>query len=388
MLSRELHKELLQAARTMPIVSVTGPRQSGKTTLVKEVFRDYAYSNFENHDTQMFAREDPRGLLSEYNNGAIFDEVQNVPEIFSYLQTHVDDKKGAGQYILTGSQNFLLLEKISQSLAGRISLQTLLPFSISELNQTPYQETIYDTYIHKGFYPRIYDENLDPGKWLSSYVQSYIERDVRQIINIGDLSQFQAFLKICAGRIGQLLNLTTISNMLGVSYKTIKRWISVLEASFIIFLLPPYYQNFNKRIIKTPKLYFYDPGLASYLLGIRSEDQLFSHFLRGELFEGLIISELKKYFLNRGLNVSTYFWRDRTGHEIDCVIEYGGKLITIEIKSGKTIKTNFLEGLEYWQKLTGSSPENSYLVYGGGENQKRSIGQVCGWSHFSEIIKF
>lgn len=387
MLTRELYVELKQAADSMPIVSVTGPRQSGKTTLVRNTFKEYKYFNLENQDTQMFAREDPRGFLSQHNGGVIIDEVQNVPELFSYLQTQADEMKKSGQFIITGSQNFLLLEKISQTLAGRVALQTLLPFSISELKNSPYREENYETYLYKGFYPRIYDKNLNPGKWLDSYVQTYIERDVRKMINIGDLFLFQNFIKICAARNGQLLNLTNISDDIGVSYQTIKRWISVLEASFIVFLVPPYYRNFNKRILKTPKLFFYDPGLAAYLLGIRSVDQLNSHYLKGELFEGLIILELKKYFLNRGINIPIYFWRDRSGNEIDCIIEFGNKITAIEIKSGRTIRNNFFNGLKYWQELTGTKPENAFLIYGGDEVQKRTIAQVYGWNQFLEKAK-
>jgi len=388
MLSRDLHKELMNAADSMPIVSVMGPRQSGKTTLVRNTFQNYTYFNLENQDTLMFAREDPRGFLSLLDGGAIIDEAQNAPELFSYLQTHVDEIRRSGQFIITGSQNFLLLENISQSLAGRVALQTLLPFSMSELNNSPYREENYETYLHKGFYPRIYDDNLNPGKWLDSYIQTYIERDVRKMINIGDLSLFRNFLKICAARNGQLLNLTNISNDLGVSYQTIKRWISVLEASYIIFLLPPYYRNFKKRILKTPKLYFYDSGLVAYLLGIHSPLQINTHYLKGELFEGLIISEIKKHFFNRGLNIPIYYWRDSSGNEVDCVFEIGNKIIAIEIKSGRTIRNTFFSGLKYWQKLTGTKPENTIQVYGGNEVQKRAIGHVFGWNQFIDSEPF
>jgi len=381
MIQRKLFKELVHAAKSMPIVSLSGPRQSGKTTLVKAAFPEYSYFNLENQDTQIFARQDPRGFLSQGQGALILDEVQNVPTLFSYLQTFSDERKTNGQFILTGSQNFLLMEKVSQSLAGRVSLHTLLPFSISEINGTKYDHKDYESVLFKGFYPRIYDQELMPGKWLANYTQTYIERDVRKIINVGDLSTFQLFLKCCASRNGQLVNLTNMSNELGVSYQTVKRWISVLEASYIIFLVPPYYKNFNKRIIKTPKLYFYDPGLVSYLLGIQSSQQINSHYIKGELFEGFILSEIKKYFFNNGLTVPIYYWRNKTGKEIDCIIEYDNKLFSIEIKSGRTIRNSFFDNLLYWQRLTGEKPENSILIYGGDEVQHRSVGRVYGWKH-------
>lgn len=381
MIKRKLLTELINSAHSMPIVSVSGPRQSGKTTLVRSAFPEYAYLNLENQDTQLFAREDPRGFLTQQGDGFILDEVQNVPELFSYLQTISDERKKTGQFILTGSQNFLLMEKISQSLAGRVSLHTLLPFSISELHKTEHEKSEYESYLFNGFYPRIYDQNLNPGKWLGDYIQTYIERDLRKIVNVGDLSVFQSFVKLCAGRNGQLVNLSNLSNEVGVSYQTIKRWLAVLEASFIIFLVNPYYRNFKKRITKTPKLYFYDPGLATFLLGIQSIDQINIHYSKGELFEGLILSELKKYFHNKGLNIPLYYWRNKTGKEIDCIVEYQNRIWAIEIKSGRTIRKSYFDNLHYWQKLTGEKSENSILIYGGDERQQRSTGNVYGWCH-------
>ncbi|MCF6238415.1 MAG: ATP-binding protein [Candidatus Marinimicrobia bacterium] len=386
MIPRDLRSELLQSASEMPVVSINGPRQSGKTTLVKATFPDFDYLNLENHDTQLFAREDPRGLLAQYARGVIIDEAQNAPELFSYLQVQVDQEKSSGPYILTGSQNFLLHEKISQTLAGRVALQVLLPLSMAELSSTAYAESHYETYLYKGFYPRIYDRNLDPGKWLASYIQTYVERDVRKMVNIGDLSQFQAFIRLCAGRIGQLLNLSSLGNELGVSYQTIKRWISVLEASYIIFRLPPYYKSFNKRVLKTTKLYFYDPGLAAFLLGIHSADQVQNHYLKGELFEGLIISEIKKQLFQHGQAASIYYWRDRSGHEVDCIVDAGGQQIAIEIKSGRTIREDMFKGLRYWRQLSGAEPQDTFLVYGGDENQHRRIATVCSWKNSIEAI--
>ncbi len=386
MIDRHLSQELVKHAQKMPIIAVMGPRQSGKATLVKQIWKDYQYLNLENLDTRLYAQNDPRGFLAQYHSGVIIDEAQNVPELFSYLQAHVDQGNSKEPYILTGSQNFLLMERISQSLAGRVSINTLLPFSMTELADSSYCPEHFESYLYQGFYPRIYDKKLDPQKWLGSYIQTYVERDVRKLINVGDLSIFQAFVRMLAARIGQLINFTSISNELGVSYQTIKRWISVLEAGYIIFLLPPYYKNFNKRLVKTPKLYFYDSGLAAYLLGIESEAQIHNHYLKGALFEGMIIVEIKKQLLNDGKQTPLYFLRDKTGHEVDCIVESSGSLKLVEIKSGKTVRDDMFRGSTFWKGAISTDNVQNFIVYGGEEIQNRSNGKVLPWNRFIDQI--
>jgi predicted AAA+ superfamily ATPase len=388
MINRHLSEILINIIKKMPVVTLTGPRQSGKTTLVKHCFSDFTYLNLEETDKKEIALTDPRLFFEIYKGNLIIDEAQNVPDIFSWVQVIVDSGKDDRKFVLTGSQNFLLLERISQSLAGRTAILHLFPLSMEELKNTPFELKKYRDYIFKGFYPRLFEHDLNPVRWLDDYLLSYIERDVRKIINIGDLIQFQRFVRICAGRIGQLVNFSQIGNELGLSYHTVQKWLSVLEASFIVFRLQPWFSNYNKRIIKTSKLYFYDTGLASNLLGIKSSDELDIHFMRGALFENLIISELAKAFYNAGQRPSLYFWRDNSGNEIDCLIESGQKLFPVEIKSGTTITGDWLKGIKYFQKLSGNViPENSFLIYGGLENQIRSDCNVISWKDAVEYIK-
>lgn len=386
MIARTLEKKLKQLAKVLPIVALMGPRQSGKTTLVKHVFRGMPYVSLEDLDTRRSAEEDPRGFLSNYRTGAIFDEIQRAPELFSYLQTIVDQKKQTAQFILTGSQNFLLHEKISQTLAGRVSLLKLMPLSLEELNNTSHQLAEADDYIFKGFYPRLYAHSIEPGDWYPNYIQTYVERDVRQMKNIGDLSTFEKFIKLCAGRVGQLLNLSSLATECGITHNTAKAWLSLLEASFIVFLLQPHHKNFNKRLVKMPKLYFYDTGLASSLLGIEKKEQLKTHYLRGNLFENLVISELMKYRLHRGLVPNLYFWRDKVGHEVDCLIEQAEKFIPIEIKAGATALKEYFSHLEYWNALSGQKPGNSFVIYGGAENRKQSFGNLVSWNNILGVL--
>jgi predicted AAA+ superfamily ATPase len=348
-------------------------------------FPNKAYVSLEEPDVREYAIGDPRGFLSDYPKGAILDEIQKAPQLFSYLQTIVDSKNKAGMFILIGSQHFLLQENISQTLAGRTAILKLLPFSLEELNRTSFNYDNYKKYIFRGFYPRIYDKRLNPRDWYLNYIQTYVERDLRLIKNISDLGIFQTFLKMCAARIGQLLNLSALANDCGITHNTAKSWISILELSFIIFLLRPHYKNFNKRLVKMPKLYFYDPGLACSLLGIENDKQLISHFMKGNLFETMMLSELMKYRCNRGLEPSYYFWRDKTGHEIDCIMEKQSKLIPIEIKSGKTASKEYFKDLNYWNKLSGSKPANSYVIYGGQDSQKRSAGLLLSWKDVNKI---
>ena len=345
---------------------ITGPRQSGKTTLVKALFGSKQYISLENPDIRSFAIEDPRGFLVQYPEGAILDEVQRVPELFSYLQQILDDKDQPGLFILTGSNNFLLQENITQSLAGRIGQLTLLPFCLSELNGLP-QNSINE-YLFKGMYPPLYDKNFETEKWYANYIQTYIERDVRQIKNITNLLAFERFVKLCAGRIGQLLNMNSLAIETGVDNKTITSWISVLESSFIIFRLQPQHKNFNKRIVKMPKLYFYDTGLACALLGFSAAAQLQHHPLRGNLFENFIITELLKQRLNSGKTNNLYFWRDNTGHEVDVLLEANGTLYPVEIKSGETITPDYFKAINYWNKISGNT--TGTIIYGGNQQQK------------------
>ena len=379
MIKRELQSTIIDMAKKMPIISITGPRQSGKTTLAKVCFPDYDYYNLENPSILERAKMDPQSFLTRHSKGIIIDEVQLFPELFSYIQVISDENKKDGEFILTGSQNFLLLQKIAQSLAGRVYITHLLPLSISELKNTNYWHEDSNHYLFNGFYPRIYEKDINPTFYFPSYIQTYVERDVRQIVNISNTSIFQKFMKIVAGRVGQLINFNNISNELGVDQKTVKSWFSILEASFIVFFLQPHHKNFNKRIVKTPKLYFYDTGLASNLLGIQDEDSLDLHWAKGALFENLIILEMLKTNLNKGLQPKLYFWRDNTGNEIDCIEERGEDIYSYEIKSSKTIQKDFFKGLNYYNKISDSKNKTSYLVYGGNDSYPLSEHSVLSW---------
>ena len=393
MIERQMSNQILEAVNQYPVIAVTGPRQSGKTTLCRELFPDYAYSNLENPETRQFAIEDPNGFLAQFSKPVILDEIQRVPKLFSFIMPLVDEHKKMGEFVLSGSQNFHLQEAISQSLAGRCATLKLLPFSFRELNQKPNHDIFvlgkevpdvpdspgkpFD-HIFRGGYPPIYDRNIKPTSWYAQYTQSYLERDVRQLINVGDLETFERFLRLAAGRSGQLLNMNSLANDVGVSPVTVKRWISLLSASYIIFLLKPHERNFNKRLIKTPKLYFYDTGLLCYLLGIRSAQDLEVHSQRGAIFETYIISEFYKSAFNAGIEPPLYFWRDSQGNEIDLIIEDGEKLFPIEIKSGQTFSGSMLEGLNYWRSLDKS--DDGMLIYGGADNYTRSLTLVRSWS--------
>ena len=366
-----------------PVLAITGPRQSGKTTLLKHLFQNYQYVSLENPETRIFAQEDPKGFLETYPKKVIFDEIQRVPDLFSYLQEIVDQSGMEGQFILSGSQNFLLLEKITQSLAGRVALFKLLPFSFAELKGQNLLATDWSEAAYKGFYPRIYDKDILPSDFYSNYIETYVERDVRNLINIKDLTLFRNFVKLCAGRIGQILNLSSLANDCGISQPTAQAWLSILESSYIIFTLPPYYKNFSKRVIKSPKLYFYDTGLAASLLGITEAGQINTHYLKGGLFENMIIAELLKQDFNQGQKADFYFWRDSNGNELDCLIERAGQIEVIELKAGKTINTDYFKNLKYFKEIAGELIAQSYLIYGGNQNQKRTQAIVRKWDEFS-----
>jgi len=385
MIKREAKAELIKLARQFKAVAVIGPRQSGKTTLTRHVFSDKPYVNLENPDMRRFALEDPRGFLFHFNEGAVIDEVQRAPELFSYLQQILDEDEKKGKYILTGSNNFLLQESISQSLAGRIAYLNLLPFTFSELPGKA-RYTLKEL-IYKGFYPPLYDQQVEPDIWYSNYIRTYIERDVRQIKNITDLNAFDRFLRLCAGRTGQLLNMNNLAIEAGVDNKTISSWIGVLESSFILFRLYPHHRNFNKRVVKMAKLYFYDTGLVCNLLGLQNAQQLDFHPLFGNLFENFVIGELVKHRHNRAKNSNLYFWRDNIGHEIDIIAERTGNLFPIEIKSGKTITEEFFKGMLYWLRLSGM-PSGAVVHAGVSDQIRNNSIRIVPWTKINSIEIF
>lgn len=382
---RAAEKALRSLAEGYPLVTVTGPRQSGKTTLVRRVFADKPYVSLEDLDQREFAAEDPRGFLAQFADGAVLDEVQRCPGLLSYLQTKVDQDGRRGLFILTGSQQFHLLEGITQSLAGRVAMVTLLPFSLGELQAVDRVPEGLEALLFQGFYPPIHDRGLDPGIWYGNYVATYIERDVRQMVNVRDLSAFHRFVRMCAARTGQLLNLSALAGDCGITHNTARAWLSVLEASHIVHLLPPHHRNFNKRLVKTPKLYFHDTGLAAWLSGIQDPDQLVIHPQRGALFETMVIGELLKARYNRALASNLYFWRDRAGHEVDVLIEQGDRLVPVEIKSGRTLTRDFFAGLEHWRHLAGEGAVRPWLVYGGEQSQTRQGCRVVPWRDLGRV---
>lgn len=376
MIRRFLTDKLLQLSTKFPIVTVTGPRQSGKSTLLKNQFPDYRYVSLEDLDMREFAEQDPHGFLKTYDNHVIIDEAERVPSLFSYLQTHVDEKNEEGMYMLAGSQNFLLMETINQTLAGRTAILKLLPLSRKELADVGLLPDSINRQIFTGFYPRIYDKDIDPTDYYPSYIQTYVERDVRKMVNITDLNRFVKLLRLCAGRIGQLLNLSSLAIECGCSKSTIDSWLSVLEASYICYRLEPNHNNYNKRIVKTPKLYFYDTGLACNLLGIKDEFQIASHFLRGGLFENLVINQFIKDAFNHGSQPDLTFWRDSTGNEVDLIRTDGVCQYGYEIKSGATFSSDFFKGLQKWAKLSDTPNQNLNVVYNGDTEMITSSGNV------------
>lgn len=386
MIKRSAQQVVLELAKGFSIVTLTGPRQSGKTTLVKQTFQEKPYISLENPDQREFALRDPRGFLEQCKEGAIFDEIQRCPELFSYLQGIVDESNQPGQFILTGSQQFGLLSGVTQSLAGRVALINLLPFSWQELHAEGIAPNSIPELLFKGLYPTLYDRDVKPDFWYNSYINTYIERDVRQLVNIQDLSTFQIFIKSCAARTGQLLNISSLANDCGITTPTAKSWLSVLEASYLIHFLQPHHQNFNKRLIKAPKLYFVDTGLASRLLGIQEADQLLAHPLRGELFETWVVSELLKGRFNQGQPSNLYFWRDHIGNEIDVLVEKAFSLSPVEIKAGKTITSETLQGVLKWQELAGEKAGQGWLVYGGNEQQHRQGLHILPWNHLKKLL--
>lgn len=384
---RLIEQSIKEHIRQYPIISLTGPRQSGKTTLLKSVFPEYKYVSLEDIDNREFAFNDPRGFLDIYNKYVIIDEAQRVPHLFNYLQSKVDNDQIMGQYILSGSQNFLLLEKITQSLAGRVAIFRLFPFEFNELKSVGLLNKDFHEHFYKGFYPSVYDRNLNPTTYYNNYIDTYVERDVRSIIAVKDLTIFRTFLKLCAGRVGQLLNLNAIANECGISANTCRAWLSILETSYIIYLLPPYFQNQSKRLVKNQKLYFWDTGLLSYLLEIRHPEQLQMHYLRGNIFENMIISEISKFNYHHLMHKNLYFYRDSNQNEIDLMVSDSSKFDLIEIKSSKTINTDFFKGLQNFEKHSKPLVNKKYLVYGGNESRIQYETQILDWESCNKILE-
>jgi uncharacterized protein len=382
---REAIKKLQEMAVKFPILAITGPRQSGKTTIARMSFPEYRYVNLENPDARLFATTDPKGFLAVYNQYVIFDEVQNVPELFSYLQQIVDESNMDGQFILSGSQNFLLLEKITQSLAGRVFMMELLPLTQSELAEFNLNNC-FEALV-KGAYPRIFDKNIKSEDFYSSYIKTYVERDVTSIVNVHDLSTFRKFLKLLSHYVGQQFNASKISNDLKIDVKTAQRWLSILESSYLVFTLPVWHQNFAKRIIKNSKLYFYDTGLVSYLLGIKTaEDLIFSKY-KGAIFENFGVLELMKTYRNQGLYNPFYYWCDSNGNEIDLIIEDGNSVKLIEMKASETVKSEYLKSLHYLDKLNTEMIFKHYLFNTGSFTHQRTNEMIVGWKDAAMIAE-
>lgn len=384
MLQREISKKIKELGKKYPVVTLTGARQTGKTTLLKSLYPKLPYINLEDIDNRILAETDPRGFLSNFPKGAVIDEVQQVPSLFSYIQQIVDNNNI--HFALSGSQNFQLMQSITQSLAGRTAIFNLMPFSYTELKKGGHEFDSFEDIVFKGCYPRLYDKNIKPPDFYPYYINSYIERDVRQIKNIENLSAFSMFLQLCAGRTGQILNIHSLATDAGISPNTAKSWLSVLEAGYIIYLLKPHYVNFNKRLIQSPKLYFYDTGVACSLLHIQSKEQLNTHFLKGGLFENFVVNEFIKNYTNKGQKSPLYFWQSKDKKEIDIIVDNGTELLPFEIKSAKTKGSHLFQNLKYWQKLNNSHTNSLNLIYGGDENFKTSEGNYISWRNISKII--
>lgn len=386
MIPRIAEAKLRDFAKGYPVLALTGPRQSGKTTLARAVFDMLPYVNLENPTQREFAESDPQGFFARYADGAVIDEAQRCPALFSWLQTVVDEARKPGHFVLTGSQQFGLLAGIVQSLAGRVAMIDLLPFSAAELKSANLLPESVDQALFQGGYPPIHDRQLDPTTWFSNYIQTYLERDVRQLIQVRDLTQFQRFLRLCAGRSGQLLNLSALGEEAGVSHNTAREWLSVLQASFVIHQVPPFHRNFDKRLVKTPKLYFTDSGVMAWLLGIEQAAQIATHPLRGALFETWVVSEFVKRRTNLGLRPNLFFWRDRAGHEIDLLLQDGNTIRPVEIKSSATFQRDAVRSLKKWQDIAGTEAGRPMLVYGGCESQTRSELDILAWSEIGAVV--
>lgn len=366
---------------------VTGPRQSGKSTLVRAEFAGHRYANLERVDTRAFALEDPLGFLSSLGPRAVIDEVQQAPALLSAIQVAVDEDAAPGRYVLTGSQNFQLLASVSQSLAGRAAVRTLLPLSLAELTQAGLAvDDAYVEFLYRGFYPRIYDYGLHPHRWLEDYVATYVERDIRALSAVQDLNVFRQFVGLLAGRNGHIINASEVGGNLGVDYKTVQRWIGLLEVSYVVYRVLPYHRNYAKRVLKKPKLYFYDVGLAAMLQRVSDPEALYTHPARSGLFEALVLGELMKAAYNAGKRLVPYFWNAANRHEVDFLFETARGLVAVEVKSSATIASDFFKGLTFFGELAGVPPEHRFVVYGGEEVQSRTSATVLPWRQLDELI--
>jgi len=383
-IERKIEGELWELVKMFPVITITGPRQSGKTTLAKHCFPDLPYINLEDPDQRLLAITDARKFLSRIPEGAIIDEVQHAPELLSYIQGIVDENREKIRFILTGSNQFQMMAKITQSLAGRTALLKLLPFSLDEIPETKKSST--DSILFRGFYPQVLLSDKSPTRYYRNYFETYIQKDLHQLINVKDSLLFQRFMHLCASRTGSLLNVSSIANELGVSPKTVQSWISILETSYIIFLLQPYFKNIGKRLIKAPKLYFYDTGLAAYLLGIESETHMMNHPLRGSLFENLVVVETMKFRLNGGLDPHLYFYRDSNHFEIDMIFETAENLVPIEIKSAQTFHLDFLKGFQHFNKVFGDRITRRVLVYDGKQEMTLKETELVNFRNATQLV--
>lgn len=384
MIPRHAEPTLRALARYYPVIALTGPRQSGKTTLARSAFPNRPYASLEDLDLREFAAGDPRGFLAQYPDGAVLDEAQRIPGLFSYLQTEVDRDRRAGRFVLTGSQQFGLLAGISQSLAGRAGLVHLLPFALAELRGAKAPKDL-ETLLWGGLYPPVIDRGMPPHQWYGDYLATYVERDVRSLVNVRDLGTFRKFVRMCAARTAQALNLSALAADCGITHNTARAWISVLEASYVLFLLPPHHRNFGKRLVKAPKLYFYDTGLAARLLGIQSPEQLAIGAMRGPLFETWVATEFVKRRCHWGLSPELYYWRDSSGIEIDLLVDRGGELFPVEAKAGQTIAGDWLRPIERYIEWSGAA--RGALLYGGEGTQRRGRVEVAGWRDIGAVLE-
>lgn len=380
-INRQIAEKITQQKSKFPIIALTGPRQSGKTTLLKQIFADYRYISLENPDVRSFATEDPVGFLKLYDDNVIFDEVQRVPSLFSYIQGIVDESGKMGQFILSGSQNFHLLNNITQTLAGRVALFKLLPFDFTELKSANLLNNSYAETAVKGFYPAIYTREIDPIVFYANYIQTYIEKDVTELLNIRDISLFRTFIGLCAARAGQLLNMNALANECNISQPTAKAWLSILESSYIIFQMQPYHQNFNKRLVKTPKIYFYDTGLLNHLLGIRKAEEMEQNRLKGNVFENMIIAEYIKKNNHLYLHQEYNFWQDSKGREVDLLIKTHNGFDIYEVKATQTISASLFKEMDYFEELLPNTPIKKTLIYGGTEDQQRTKYTITSWKN-------
>jgi len=389
LIRRHLHNEILAAAREFPVIAVLGPRQSGKTTLAQSTFPHHRYVNLEDLSMRHLAQEDPKLFLKDFANesGIIIDEAQHVPDLFSYIQVLADEQKANGFYVITGSQNFTLDHQISQSLAGRIARITLMPLSLEEINDAGHLPEKIEELVVQGGYPKLYSEDISRERLLKNYIETYVQKDVRQVKNITDLVKFDLFLRTCAAHTGQLLNKHTLANSLDISAPTVESWLSLLVSRYIIFLQQPYFKNYGKRMVKSPKLYFVDTGLACSLLGIRAWEDLLLNPLRGHLIETYLVSDLYKQYYNLDTNPHLYFWRDYSHKEVDVIIEKSLQPIAVEIKSSKTISPHYFDTVTYFNSISKTAPATNYIIYGGSETIRWQQGTVMSWQDSRTLIQ-